>query len=167
MSRRDDALSAGAFAALGGAIVLASWRMERLENLGINPWSVPGLTPGVVGALMVVFAAVLAWQSRRGQGAGKAAHTAPSPAPSAGSAGRSLIALGLCGLFAGASLGRGLPFGAEAAVFIFVFTAIFSWRDWRAGGRTARGLLRTLIIAVVAAAGIAWLFESVFLVRLP
>jgi putative tricarboxylic transport membrane protein len=167
MSRGDDVLSAAAFAVLGSAIVIASWRMERLEKLGINPWSAPGLTPGIIGALMIVFAAVLAWQPRRGQPAGEATDATPSSAPSAGSAGRSLLAVGLCGLFAGASLGHGLPFGVEAAVFIFVFTTLFSWHDWLARGRVARGLLRTLVIAGVAAAGIAWLFESVFLVRLP
>jgi hypothetical protein len=30
-----------------------------------------------------------------------------------------------------------------------------------------RGLMQTALIAVLAAAAIAWLFESVFLVRLP
>ena len=73
----------------------------------------------------------------------------------------------LCVLFAGVSLGRGVPFAVEGAVFVFVFTTLFSIEAWRAEGRVARGLLQTLAIAVVAAGSIAWLFERVFLVRLP
>ena len=37
----------------------ASWRMDRLEGLNINPWSVPGLLPGLLGALMMLFGAAL------------------------------------------------------------------------------------------------------------
>ncbi len=36
-----------------------------------------------------------------------------------------------------------------------------------AAGRVARGLVQTLAVAVGASAFISWLFESVFLVRLP
>ena len=69
--------------------------------------------------------------------------------------------------FAGVALGHGLPFVVEGAVFIFVFTTLFSWPTWRAERRIVRGLAQTLAIAVVASAFISWLFESVFLVRLP
>ena len=52
-------------------------------------------------------------------------------------------------------------------MFVFVFTTLFSWVEWRAAGRIGRGLLRTLAVAVLSSAFISWLFESVFLVRLP
>ena len=73
----------------------------------------------------------------------------------------------MCVLFAGVSLGRGLPFVAEAATFIFVFTSVFSWSQWRAEARVLRSLAMTLATAIVASLLISWLFESVFLVRLP
>ena len=73
----------------------------------------------------------------------------------------------LCVLFAGVTLGHGLPFVVEGAAFIFVFTALFSWPRWRAERRVGRGLAQTLVVAVVASTLISWLFESVFLVRLP
>jgi hypothetical protein len=80
---------------------------------------------------------------------------------------RAGLALLLCVLFAGITLGHGLPFVVEGAVFVFVFTTLFSWAEWRAAGRVARGLAQTLAVAVLASAFISWLFESVFLVRLP
>ena len=177
MSRRSEYESAAAWAAFGLVVVVASWRLDRLDAMDINPWSVPGLTPGVVGVLIILLAIVLALQARReppDDAARRlsAASAAGSPdtddaADPIGNLGRTAVAGVLCVLFAGASLGHGLPFAAEGAAFIFLFTTVFSWTVWRAEGRIARGLLTTLLIAVAASALISWLFESVFLVRLP
>ncbi len=161
MSRRGELLSAAAWVALGTVIAVASWRMDRLDDRGINPWSAPGLTPGVVGALMIVLALVLALQS--GRSGAPPAESAPAP----GSLRRTLLAVVLCVGFAGVTLGHGLPFMIEGAAFVFAFTTLFSWSDWRDRGRVRRGLVQTLAIAVAASAFISWLFESVFLVRLP
>ena len=167
-------------------MLVASWRIDRLENLHINPWSIPGLLPGIVGVLIMLLAIALAWQARRGTPPAAPAASAALPAAAAGATaaatapagsepegsrleewGRTLAAATLCVLFAGVSLGRGLPFMAEAAAFIFLFIAAFSWPQWRAENRQLRGLATTFVTAVVAAACISWLFESVFLVRLP
>lgn len=160
MSRRSELAAAAAWGALGAVILVASWRMDRLEDRGINPWSAPGLTPGVVGALMLLLALVLLLQAGRER---PTAEESPSP----GSLRRSLLAIVLCVGFAGLALGHGLPFVAEGAAFIFVFTALFSLPLWREQGRVLRGLGQTAVIAVAASAAISWLFESVFLVRLP
>ena len=163
MSRRGELISAAAWAVLGTVVAVASWRMDRLDDRGINPWSAPGLTPGVIGALMIVLALALALQSGRAD-----SDSVPDDAaPAAGSPRRALLATALCVGFAGLALGHGLPFVVESAVFIFVFTTLFSLADWRARGRLRRGLLQALAIAVAASAFMAWLFESVFLVRLP
>ena len=162
MSRRAELLTAAAWAAAGVTILVASWRMNRLDDRGISPWSAPGLTPGVVGALIVVLALVLALQARQAEAAAD-----PAPPREAGAPRRTLLALALCVGFAGVALGHGLPFVVESAVFIFVFTTLFSLPVWRAERRIRRGLLQTLAIAVLASSFIAWLFESVFLVRLP
>lgn len=176
MSRRAEVLSAALWAVAGGAITIASWRMDRLDKLAINPWSAPGLTPGIIGALIVVFALALLWRSLRAgaepQADGQADPQADSavddgPALPAGSARRTFAAVLLCVLFAGISLGHGWPFAVEGALFILVFTAAFSWTAWRAERRITRGLAQTLAVAVLASAFISWLFESVFLVRLP
>jgi hypothetical protein len=162
MARRDELLSAGVFAAAGAAILIASLRMDRLTDRGIEAWSAPGLTPGVVGVLMIVLSLVLGWQALRAS-----AQPADDEAPVPGAVRRTGLALMLCVLFAGITLGHGTPFVVEGTVFIFVFTTLFSWADWRAAGRVGRGLAQTLVVALCASAFISWLFESVFLVRLP
>jgi len=169
MSPRGEWMGVAFWAGLGSTIFVAGWRMDRLSHQGIAPWSAPGLLPAVVGALMVAFALVLALQAWRGpEAVGETGATDDPPAPAASSpwAG-SALATALCVLFAGASLGRGWPFQAEAAAFILAFTTLFRWHEWRAEGRVGRGLAQTAVIAVVASLAISWLFESVFLVRLP
>ena len=168
MSPRGEWLGVAFWAGLGTSVFVAGWRMDRLSHQGIAPWSAPGLLPAVVGALMVAFALVLAQQAwRRGPREDESGADSGAAAADASSWGSSALAALVCVLFAGASLGRGWPFQLEAALFILGFTALFSWRAWRTEGRTARRLAQTAAIAVVAAAAISWLFESLFLVRLP
>ncbi len=166
MPGRDDRLDAALFAVSGVVILVASWRMERLTDRGIEAWSAPGLMPGLLGALMLLLALVMAWRARRGTESAAAAAGSDEPPASGGAAG-TVLALLLCVAFAGFTLGHGWPFAVEGAVFIFVFTSCFSWSEWRAQGRLARGLAQTAAVASAASTLIAWLFESVFLVRLP
>ena len=166
MPGRDERVDAAVFAAAGAVILVASWRMDRLADRGIETWSAPGLMPGLLGALMLVLALAMAWRARRGTSPAEA-NPEPDEAPDPGGAARTALALLLCVAFAGFTLSHGWPFAVEGAVFVFVFTTCFSWADWRARGHLLRGLAQTAAVAVVASALIAWLFESVFLVRLP
>jgi hypothetical protein len=184
--RRSEYVSAALFAAFGLIVAVASWRLDRLSNLNINPWSAPGLLPGVVGVLMIVLAGALALQASRSSAPAVAepgivesavaepalaepaiAEPAIAEPAVAGGWRRTLLAMAMCVLFAGVSLGHGLPFIVEGAVFILAFIVAFSWAEWRAQRRVARGFATSLLIAVVSSAAISWLFESVFLVRLP
>lgn len=148
--------------------------MDRLDHQGTLPWSAPGLLPGVVGALMIVFAAVLGVQLQRPAPPYEAASEAAGDAPGgpgergewSGLRAAALAAL-LCVAFAGIALGHGWPFEFEAAVFVLAFTATFSWQRWRREGRAARSLAIAAAVALVAAVAISALFERVFLVRLP
>jgi len=142
------------WAAFGAAVLVASWRMDRLESLSINPWSAPGLMPGVLGALIVLFGLALALR-------------APSAAqPEAlGSWRRTALALVLCFVFAAGLLGHGLAFWLTAAAFMFVAILAFRVMDgealrWRLAASSAA-------IAIVAALVISYVFEDLFLVRLP
>jgi hypothetical protein len=64
--------------ALGVAIAIGAFRMDRLAHLNVEPWSAPGLVPGVLGVLIAVFGALLAGRERaaaRGAAAGVDAST--------------------------------------------------------------------------------------------
>ena len=151
---------------LGLAVAVGGWRMDRLEQMRIEPWSAPGLVPGVLGVLMAVFGAILAWREWR------VARVAADPAASAddgepGEWRRVVPVLLLAFGWVFGALGRGLPFVATSATLVFAWIALLRWREWRASGALVRGPATAAAIAVIACTAIAVLFEDVFLVRLP
>jgi len=148
------------WAAFGAAVLAASWRMDRLEGLNVNPWSVPGLLPGVLGALLLLFGAALALRAMT-------VRRAEAPAP--GSPARTWLALLLCFGFAAGLLGRGLPFWLTSTAFLFVALCAFRGldRDAEAPRSLPRLALGSAAIALGASAAISLLFQEVFLIRLP
>ena len=149
--------------AFGAAVLVGSWRMDRLESLHINPWSAPGLMPGVLGALMMLFGAVL-WLRERAQATPGERAAAPGV-----SARRTGLALFLCVAFAAGLLGRGLPFWLTSTAFLFIAILAFRLldRDAESSASLGRVALSTAAIALAAALIISLVFENVFLVRLP
>jgi hypothetical protein len=132
--------------------------MDRLESQHINPWSAPGLLPGLLGTLMMLFGAVLLLRSPR-PAAGDAGRAAP--------AGRTWLAIVLCLGFAAGLLGHGLPFWLTAASYMFVAILAFRWLDRETGAALGRLALESAAIALCASAAISLLFQEVFLIRLP
>jgi putative tricarboxylic transport membrane protein len=157
----SDPIFAAGWMAFGAAVLAASWRMDRLANLNINPWSVPGLLPGVLGALMLLFGAALLLRSL-------AARDGGTPA-AAGSAARTWLALLLCFGYAAGLLGHGLPFWLTSAAFLFVALCAFRWldRDAQAPPSLPRLALSSAAIALAASGAIGLLFQQVFLLNLP
>src|SRR5258708_18948566 len=64
-SLRTDFLSAIGWMGLGIAILIGSVIMDRLEKHGINPYTIPGLLPGLLGIAMTILGALLAAPSWR------------------------------------------------------------------------------------------------------
>jgi hypothetical protein len=153
-SARTDLAWSVFWLAAGGLIVAESWRMDRLEHLNVNPYTVPGLVPGVLGAMLVLLALVLAARSllRRDE----VIHP-----PEAATWGRFSLAIGLFLVYALGLVSR-LPFWLATLVFVSGFIALFRWPEHR-----TRGLVLALICGACAGAAVTFLFQSVFLVQLP
>jgi hypothetical protein len=158
MKAGPDRLFGAGWLALGAVVLVASWRMDRLEGQHINPWSAPGLLPGLLGALMILFGATLMLR-RPVVAGGDAERAAP--------AGRTWLAIALCIGFAAGLLGHGLPFWLTAASFMFIAILSFRWLDREAGAALGRLALESAVIALCASASISLLFQEVFLIRLP
>ena len=60
---RADLITGAVFAALGIAVLVESWNMPRLEERSINPWTVPGLVPGLLGVIIAMLGVILAVRS--------------------------------------------------------------------------------------------------------
>ena len=143
--------------AFGTAAVVESWRMPRLENLGIDPLSAPGLTPGLLALVITGLGLTLFLRSLRSLRA-----TAPVPESAPGGWGRLALALTLCLVYALGLVGRA-DFFLATTLFVFSFTLLFAdpGQSWP---RRAAG---AAILALGTASAVTLLFERVFLIRLP
>ena len=151
----------------GGGVVLESLRMPRFENLGINPYTVPGIVPGFLGGTLVVFGLVMLVRSRlRGGLGGGGSSEAPRESVTRESVQRLGLTLLLTLGYAAGLVGR-LPFWLATLLFVFLFVALFEWQKDAAVPKKMRMLGAALLQAVLVAATVTYVFERIFLVRLP
>jgi hypothetical protein len=154
---------------LGVIILVASLSMDRLESQGINPYTAPGLLPGLLGVAMMCVGVLMALRSI-GEGALAARVAGVVPGGSGGSAHTQLIrVLALCLVFTVALLGHGLPFWLAGA--IFVSASILTLQQAQRKAAQTRLGLREIATAVSIGLGaggaITLIFQTLFLVRLP
>lgn len=162
VSPRADLVSAALWMAFGAAIAVGSWRMDRLENLHINPYEVPGLVPGLLGCAVLLLGVLLAVRSIR-RGALRPA--AVEPRSSVGLAGWAIAAMLLYALVL---VGHGIPFWLATGVFVAAFIFIFDAQRQRELGRTsARRALLAAICGVTTSLVVTLVFQEIFYVRLP
>lgn len=164
---RADFLFSLVLIALGLFVGIESWRMPRLEELGIEPWSAPGLVPGLLGAIVLGLGLVLCARSVRRGGHRPAAPADPGDrAARRRAAGRFVLALVLTVGYAAGLVGH-LPFWLATLIFVTVFIAAFEWDP----ARSAAGHLRAGGLALLQGAAVAVVvsevFRDVFLVTLP
>jgi hypothetical protein len=159
---RTDLISAAFWMAFGGVIVAGAWRMDRLEYMHINPYTAPGLVPGILGAFIALFGAVMGVRAvRAGALQGGAAGGEPI------FNGRVVLSAALCIAFAAGLVGHGPPFWLAAGLFIFLHMFLFEYPERRARNTVARGALMALVVAVAASFTVTMVFQELFLVRLP
>lgn len=145
---RSDVVQGAAWAVGGGLIVYASWTMDRLERHGAALYTAPGLVPGLLGLVLAMLGLALAL--RRGPASGSIPAFRWGNTP---------LVLVLCLGYAIGLIGR-VPFWLATFVFVAAFIAIFEYPSRR---RMALAPVYGAATSVV----ISYLFEAVFLVRLP
>jgi len=162
---RSDFLSALGWMALGIAILIGSIMMDRLEKQGINPYTIPGLLPGLLGIAMTILGALLAARSWRPRLLTSGANAAVNRAEQM----RILLVLGLCLVFGVVLVGHGLPFWLAAAIFVTAAILSLQYQQRKATGApfTLRQFATTAAIGLGAGVAITIVFQEIFLVRLP
>jgi hypothetical protein len=165
-SLRSDFLSALGWIGLGIAILIGSVMMDRLEKQDINPYTIPGLLPGLLGIAMTILGALLAARSWRH---GLLARHVASDASSHVERERLLLVLGLCLGFGVVLVGHGLPFWLAAALFVTVAIVSLQARQGAPLGQriNLRAVVTAAAIGLGAGFAITLVFQELFLVRLP
>lgn len=152
---KGDRIQGGFWVLVGGAVFTASWTMDRLASLGVQPFSAPGLLPGVLGVFIVLLGLAMLLRAREGS---------PEEAIQWR---RLLLPIALCLGFAGGMVGRGLPFWLAAWIFIAVMIWTLQYRERKAAGELRRLAAVSLSVGLGASAAISLVFQELFLIRLP
>src|SRR5690349_4880923 len=164
---RAELVQACCWGLLGLLVLIGSIRMDRLESQHINPYTIPGLLPGLLGIAMLLLALLLASRAvRQGALTAAAAHRRPlDPAQMK----RIAIVIGLCVAFAVGLVGHGLPFWLAATIYVTVAILVFDQPRRAEAGRplAARDVLSALAVGLGAGGMITLVFQVLFLVRLP
>ena len=164
---RSDLKDAIGWIAFGIAVLVGSITMDRLEKQNINPVTVPGLLPGLLGIAMILLGGVLGVRSLRRGALAQA--LPPASAEDRETRKRVWIAIALCCGYGIVLVGHGIPFWIASSIYvtasILVFRRLSSEPDERR--LDAKAWLQALVIGVLSSV-ITWLtFEKLFLVRLP
>jgi hypothetical protein len=168
VSARSDFISALVWMAFGLSIVIASWRMDRLESQGATFYTIPGLVPGVLGAIMLLLGIVLAIRAYRDGGHRLGATSWSLPPEARAAAPRVALVLVFSLAYAAGLLGHGgVPFWLATFAFVFLFILVFDWKERQAKGQTGKGILLAFIYSAGTAGLVSYVFQELFLVRLP
>lgn len=163
---RADLITGVVLLVFGLAVVAESYGMPRLEERNINPWTAPGIVPGMLGIIITLLGAVLALRSVGGWRAARSVQSAEEKAESRASLARLALCAALCIIYAVFFVGR-IPFWLACWLFVFAFIAAFEWAPGDAASARIRKLAIAAAVATATALVVPYVFETLFLVRLP
>jgi len=161
-----DLRGALGWAVFGLAVLVLSIRMDRLEAQHINPYTVPGLLPGLLGIVMLGLGVLLGIRSWR---RGGRLLGGPQLATSAVTVRRLGLVIGLIVVYTVVLLGRGLPFWLGATLYVVASILLLQAPQRAAEGRgvSLRDIAFSVAVGLASGWIITWVFQDAFLVRLP
>jgi hypothetical protein len=164
---RSDFWQGAGWVVFGVAVLAGSLAMDRLESQNINPYTIPGLLPAVLGLVMILLGGVLAarsWQR------GAFAHPREPFTPHQREVRKRVwTVIALCVVYSAGLIGHGLPFWLGSAIFITGSILVLQRMDQDSQQRrlTFKLWLQAVVIGLAASVITQLVFQDLFLVRLP
>jgi hypothetical protein len=162
---RADLITSIVWLAIGLGATIESWRMPRLQNLGVSIYSAPGLVPFLLGIVIALLGLILLVRSLRA-GRGLLGSNTQEPPVRTDATRRFAMTAGLTLGYALILVGR-MPFWAATAIFVAAFVLAFEWQAGGGGKLLARRTAAAAGFALAVGVSVSVLFEEIFLVRLP
>ena len=161
---RSDLAGGAGWIVFGLLILAESLRMDRFTQMAATLYTLPGFMPGLIGVTLIVLGLALCVRGWRRQRANRIA-TAQAAGVKASPPlfnGRVGITLALTLIYAVGLIGR-VHFVLATTLFVTAFVWIFTPPEVA----PARRAIGAVVAGLLTAAVIFFLFEDVFLVRLP
>ncbi len=148
-------------------VVVSSYTMPRLEHRNIDPFSAPGVVPGMIGLILLCLSLILFFRSiRRGGYLFLTGGAGEHPNAATGAAQRVLLTLAISLIYATGLLGR-VDYTIATLLYIFSFIVIFEYRPQLSLSAQKKMIGLALVQALIAAVLITLVFRKLFLVDLP
>jgi putative tricarboxylic transport membrane protein len=165
---RKDFITSVVLIAFSLTVISMSYTMPRLERRGIDPFSAPGVVPGMIGVVLLCLALVLFTRSVRHGGYRIFGREGVSGNQRLmhGAAPRVLLTLFVSTAYAIGCLGR-FGYFTCTALYIFTFICLFEFQSGKPFWGQKKMFLYSAIFAVVASLVITVVFQDLFLVDLP
>jgi len=148
-------------------VIVLSIRMPRMEEVGADPYSVPGIVPGFLGVIMFFLSVILLVRSILKTGYKLDLDGVKVTAFFKDKASiRVLMTIIISVIYGAVLLGR-MPYVLVTFLYVMVFVFMFEYRfdqKFHAQGKT---VLFSFIQAILVAGIVAAVFRYVFLVKLP
>lgn len=148
-------------------IVIHSFKMPRFEELGANPFSVPGIVPGILGVIIFILSLIVFMRSltRKGYRLGLNRTTLIEFFRNA-SMQRMLLTILICIVYGIVLVGR-INYYLATFAFVLVFLVLFQYRPSKGFLTQRRKLVLSFIQALLTAGIVGAVFRYLFLVDLP
>ena len=162
----SDLRAAIGWGVFGVAVLVGSIRMDRLERQDINPYTVPGLLPGLLGIVILLLGVLLGVRSWKRHGA---VHGGARLHVHAAVVRRLALVVALILVYSVVLVGHGMPFWLASTLYV-VASILTLQRPQRAllGRKLSwRDIAFALAVGLGSGWGITFVFQDLFLVRLP
>jgi putative tricarboxylic transport membrane protein len=165
---KKDFITSIVLIAFSISVVVSSYTMPRLERRGIDPFSAPGVVPGMIGAILLCLALILFVRSLRkgGYRLFSGGEAVENSGRQPGAARRVLITLAISLIYAVGCLGR-LDYSIITMLYIFSFICLFEYRPEQRLSEQKKMFGLALLQALIASLLITVVFRHLFLVDLP
>ncbi|WP_428248664.1 tripartite tricarboxylate transporter TctB family protein [Ferrovibrio sp.] len=164
LTPRADFWSGLLWIAFGLAIAVISWNMDRLERFQASIYTAPGLVPGLLGLCIALMGGLLVLRAAKAGGLKPVQQRQPLVLAEHW---RLIFSLLWSLVYALVIVASALPFWLVTAVYVAVFVVAFQYAERQAKGQLPRGIMVAIVHGLISGALIQYVFEELFLVRLP
>ena len=165
--RKADFLSSIVLIIFGVTITVMAVRMPRLEEKGINPYTAPGVVPGVLGVIILLLSLIMFIRTvRRSDFLPRIQKGHLKDLIKDEGTIRLGVSLALCLIYALVLVGH-IPYFLATFLFTLGFILSFDLKFDKIEKSTKRIILIAVIQATISSAVISAAFQYLFLVDLP
>jgi len=148
-------------------IIILSLKMPRMEEVGADPYSAPGVVPGLIGGILLCLSLIMLTRSARQRG--YQLHLSRQGIAEfffAPSTRRVLLTIFISALYGIGLLGR-VPYVIATLLYVLAFVLLFEYQRSQSFQRQRKTVIFACVLAVLTTASVAAVFRYLFLVNLP